>query len=108
MKLILIAAISITLTSFILIGFFRINFLKKKNEAILTGLMSMISIGFGYVLLLVFSLPYDYGTELYPVEALSQGILYLANLNVCCGLGFVLISVMKFLGWQIKNGILKI
>ena len=107
MGFILELAISVIITTSILIGFIRIYFFKKKNEALFMGMISMLSIGFGFILLFLQGLPFIYGTANQTELSHAKILLLLAELNIYSGLIFILISVLKFSGWLIKNRLFK-
>jgi hypothetical protein len=99
--------ISGILTSCILIGFIRIYLLKKKNEALLLSMISMLSIGFGFILMFLNGLPFIYGTANQTDLSHAKILLLLAEINIYSGLIFVLISILKFCIWLVKNQIYK-
>ena len=107
MGFILELAISVMLITSILIGFIRIYLFKKKNEALLLGVISMLSIGFGFILLLLQSLPFIYGTANQTYLSHAKLLLFLAEINIYLGLFFVIISILKFSGWLIKTRLFK-
>ena len=107
MGFILELLISVILTTSILTGFIRIYFFKKKNEALFLGMISMLSIGFGFILLFLQGLPFIYGTANQTDLFHAKILLLLAEINIYLGLFFVLISILKFSGWLIKTQLFK-
>jgi hypothetical protein len=81
----------------------RIIFFKIDKNALLVGLTSMISIGFGLHLFIKNGLILDYGTET-EISTNWAGLMWL--LGVVCiliGLGFIISSILKNLIWKLKN-----
>jgi hypothetical protein len=70
-------------------------------------MISMLSIGFGFILLFLQGLPFIYGTANQTDLSHAKILLLLAELNIYSGLIFILISLLKFSGWLIKNRLFK-
>lgn len=88
---------------FILFELIKINLFKKDNEALLTGLISMILLGFGLYLAIKYGLLLDYGTADEIINSNAKLMSFFAIANILTGLSFILFSIFKFLIWKVKN-----
>lgn len=95
--------ISIALTLFVLIGTIRVNLFKKSNDALLIGLISMLSIMFGIYLWIKNGMTLDYGTEVQIAETYAPIMLALGITNILVSLLFIFISIVKYLVWKISK-----
>jgi len=103
MNIIIEIIIAGILILFIFFETIRINFFKKDKNGLLTGLASMLSIMFGMYLTIWNGLTFDYGSEeeIAKTHALTMGFLGIVNISI--GVLFILISIIKYLIWRIKN-----
>lgn len=95
--------ISSILTLPVLIGAIRINLFKKKNDGLMVGLISMLSIMFGIYLWIKNGMTLDYGTEVQIAQTHAPIMFALGVTNMLIGLSFIVISILKYLVWKIKK-----
>ena len=81
----------------------RINIFKKDDLALLTGLISMISLIFGIFLAIKYGLILDYAKEDKINQSSANLMSKAAIACVLTGLIFIIISIMKFIVWKIKD-----
>ncbi|MDY0216418.1 MAG: hypothetical protein RBS19_05630 [Bacteroidales bacterium] len=103
MNYILEILISVSMILYVLFEIIRINVLKKSENALSAGLISMLLVGFGIYLWIKNGLILDYGVEEEIIAAKADWMFVFAILSVFVGLVFILISIIKFIVWKIKK-----
>jgi len=88
---------------FVLFEVIKINIFKKDNDALLTGLISLLLLGFGILLSIRYSVPLDYGTDEKINRPHVEIMSHFAIANTLIGFGFILLSIIKFIIWKIKK-----
>jgi hypothetical protein len=88
---------------YILVELFRINILKKDNNALFAGLISLMSIGFGLYLSVWYGLIFEYGTLEEISSSNAEIKSTLGQIDIVTGFIFVLISISKWLIWIIRK-----
>lgn len=88
---------------FVLFGLIKISIFKKNSFALPTALISLLLLGFGFYLSIKYGLVLDYGTEDEIKSAHTELMYSFAITSVFTGLGFILISIIKFIIWKIKK-----
>ena len=91
------------LTIFILIQFVLINFLKRDRLALLTGLFSMICIGFSGYLWIKYGLIIEYGKTEDILQSQASVLSVVALLGLVVGLSFVALSIVKFIYLKLRK-----
>lgn len=81
----------------------RINIFKIDKNALLVGLTSMISIGFGLYLFIKNGLMLDYGTETEISTNWAGPMWFLGVVCILIGLGFIVSSILKYIIYKLKN-----
>jgi len=81
----------------------RINIFKKDDLALLTGLISMISLIFGIFLAIKYGLILDYAKEDMIIQSSANLMSKTALACILSGLIFIFISIMKFIIWKVKE-----
>ena len=89
--------------SYVLVELIRINFFKKDNNALLTGLISMLLLGFSLYLWIKYGLTLDYGSEEEIYKSEAELMYLIALIGFIIGFGFILISILKMIIWKIKK-----
>lgn len=95
--------ISSILTLSVLIGAIRINLFKKKNDGLMVGMISMLSIMIGIYLWIKNGVTFDYGTEIQIAQTHAPIMFALGVTNMLIGLSFIIISILKYIVWKIKR-----
>lgn len=88
---------------YVLIEIVRINFLKKDNNDLLAGLISVILLLFGIYLSFRYGLKVDYTIGEKISESKAELMPLFALLSVSVAMLFILISIIKFAIWQIRK-----
>src|SRR3989344_2710466 len=87
----------------VIIGAIRTYLFKKQNDGLMLGVISMLSIMFGVYLWIKNGLILDYGTEEKIVQTNAQLMSNFGTMNVLIGSLFIIISILKYFIWKIKN-----
>ncbi|MDD4150645.1 MAG: hypothetical protein PHE33_11535 [Bacteroidales bacterium] len=103
MNYIIEISLSAVMISFVLFETIKINIFKKDNDALITGLISLLLLGFGILLSIKYSVPLDYGTVEEINRPHAEIMSYFAIANALIGFGFILLSIIKFIIWKIKR-----
>ena len=91
------------MTLFVLFGLIKINIFKKNSYSLPSALISLLLLCFGLYLSIKYGLILDYGTEVEIKSTHTELMSYFAITSVLTGLGFILISIIKFITWKIKT-----
>lgn len=82
---------------YLLIELVRINLLKKDNNDLLAGLISVILLLYGMYLSLRYGLKLDYGSLTEIQQSQAQIMSFTAIASLVVSLFFIIISVVKFM-----------
>lgn len=88
---------------YVLIEIIRINLLKKDNNDLLAGLTSLILFLFGIYVWIRYGLILDYGTEKEILNSKAELMILFAYLSTSVSILFILISIIKFVAWKLKQ-----
>ena len=88
---------------YVLIEIIRINFLKKNNNDLLAGLISVVLLLFGMYLSFRYGLKLDYGTEEIISESKAELMSLLALLSISVSMLFILISIVKYAVFKFRE-----
>ncbi len=103
MNYILEILISSFMILFILCELIRINIFNKDNNALLTGLISLLVIGFGLYLWIKNGLIIDYCSD-NEIKKLKAELMYcIAIINILTGTFFGITSIFKLIIFKIKK-----
>lgn len=91
------------LALFVLFETIFINIFKKDKNALLTGMVSLLSVLFGLYLCMKNGLILDYGTEQEIIKSHAFTMYVLGVANFCIGLLFIGISFIKYIIWQTRK-----
>ena len=88
---------------YVLIEIIRINFLKKDNNDLLAGLISVVLLLFGMYLSFSYGWKFNLGNEGIFSASKVQLMSLLALLSISVSMLFILISTVKFLVFKFKE-----
>lgn len=88
---------------YVLIELVRINFLKKDNNDLLAGLISVILLLFGMYLSFRYGLKIDNGTKEEILNSKAELMSLFAFLSVSVSMLFIFISIVKFVVWKFRE-----
>jgi hypothetical protein len=88
---------------FVLALAIRIYLLKKEKAELILVLISMLSILFGLYLCIKNGAILDYGTKIQIAQTHGESMFDLGKTNILISLFFIVISILKYLIWKIKQ-----
>jgi len=95
--------LGILLLASIFILSIQIYLFKNQNNAILTGFLSMLAIVFGAYLWIMNGVILEYGSEKEIIQSNASWLFTIGVLNLLSGLGFVFLSISRFLFYYLKK-----
>lgn len=107
MNYIIEISFSVVMILFVFFELIKINIFKKDHDALVAGLVSLLLLGFGFYLSIKYGLVLDYETVDEIKSTHAKLMSSFAIINLLTGIGFILISILKFVIWKIKQFIKK-